>query len=115
WSGWLTTAVTIALAVLWAVPIAWAAVVSLRPPGDSLGRGDIWFSSRITAESYERATTLAPFFPSWNAYSAAQFAERVGVERGVFAALVGVALLVFAGLIAVAADRWHLGTRTAVI
>lgn len=65
WGRWGVNLISIVLAVLWAVPILWATVVSFRPPDDDLGRGDVWFSDRITLESYERATALAPFFPKW--------------------------------------------------
>jgi len=65
WGRWGVNLISIVLAVLWAVPILWATVVSFRPPDDDLGRGDVWFSDRITLESYERATALAPFFPRW--------------------------------------------------
>lgn len=51
------------LGLLWAVPIAWAVVVSFRPPEDSLGVGDVWFGETVTTRSYEKATDLAPFFP----------------------------------------------------
>jgi sn-glycerol 3-phosphate transport system permease protein len=65
WSVWLLNAVTVALCAVWAVPIVWATVVSFRPPNDSLGPGDIWFGSRITLDSYQKATDLAPFFPNF--------------------------------------------------
>ncbi|MCZ7540425.1 MAG: carbohydrate ABC transporter permease [Anaerolineae bacterium] len=66
WGRRLVGAVTFALAAVWAVPIVWAAIVSFRPPNDDLGRGDIWFSDRLTLESYEKATALAPFFPDFD-------------------------------------------------
>lgn len=112
WTNRLVSAVTIALGLLWAVPIVWAVIVSLRPPGDSLGRGDIWFSSRITAESYERATALVPFFPSWKAFSAEQFVARVGVSQSAFALSGAIALLVAGALIIAAARRWDISGRT---
>lgn len=65
WRDRLVMAFTVLLAVLWAVPIVWAIVVSLRPPNDSLGRGDVWFSDTVTLESYKKATDLAPFLPDW--------------------------------------------------
>lgn len=52
---------TFALAILWAVPMAWAVVASLRPPTDPLGRGDVWFAFPLTLENYSRALLLAPF------------------------------------------------------
>ncbi len=60
---WLLNALTIGLCLLWAVPILWAIVVSLRPPNDALGRGDVWFGETLTLESYRVANDLAPFFP----------------------------------------------------
>lgn len=65
WGAWGVNLLTIVLAVLWAIPILWATIVSFRPPNDNLGRGDVWFSDRVTLESYEKATSLAPFFPKW--------------------------------------------------
>lgn len=64
-SKWLVNLLTIALCILWAMPIVWAIIVSLRPPDDSLGRGDIWFGETLSVESYEIANELAPFFPRW--------------------------------------------------
>lgn len=52
---------TFALATLWAVPMAWAVVASLRPPTNPLGRGDVWFALPLTLENYARALELAPF------------------------------------------------------
>ena len=115
WTDWLVTGSTVVLAVLWAIPIVWAAIVSLRPPGDSLGRGDVWFGSHLTLESYQRATALAPFFPRWNAYSADEFAERVGMGQGAFAALAVAVLVAIAALIAFAARRWDWRPRSTVI
>ena len=63
WGQYLLNGFTGVLAILWAVPLLWAIIVSFRPPDDSLGKGDIWFSDHITAESYQTAVDLAPFFP----------------------------------------------------
>lgn len=60
---WALNAFTIALCILWAVPLAWAVIVSLRPPNDPLGRGDVWFGQSLTLDSYRIANDLAPFFP----------------------------------------------------
>jgi sn-glycerol 3-phosphate transport system permease protein len=60
---WFVNGLTFVLAILWALPIIWTLVVSFRPPDDSLGRGDVWFSDRVTVESYQTAVELAPFFP----------------------------------------------------
>ena len=60
---WSVNLLTALVALLWVTPIAWAIVVAFRPPDDPLGSGDIWFSDRVTTESFETATDLAPFFP----------------------------------------------------
>jgi sn-glycerol 3-phosphate transport system permease protein len=65
WARWSINALTAVMAVLWSVPIIWATIVSFRPPDDVLGAGDVWFGSRITLDSYEKATALAPFFPDF--------------------------------------------------
>ena len=65
WSQRAVTVGTLVLCVLWAIPIVWAGIVSLRPPNDDLGVGDVWFGERITLDSYQKATNLAPFFPDW--------------------------------------------------
>jgi sn-glycerol 3-phosphate transport system permease protein len=54
-------AVTLVLAISWAVPVAWALVASVRPANDPLGRGDVWFAFPLTLENYQRAWSLAPF------------------------------------------------------
>ncbi len=60
---WLVNGLTVGLCVLWAIPIVWAVIVSLRPPNDPLGRGDVWFGETLTLENYRIASELAPFFP----------------------------------------------------
>lgn len=60
---WALNALTIGLCLLWALPLVWAIVVSLRPPDDPLGRGDVWFGQSLTMDSYVKANELAPFFP----------------------------------------------------
>ena len=62
-SKWALNALTIALCILWAIPILWAIIVSLRPREDALGRGDIWFGEHLSTESYQIVNQLAPFFP----------------------------------------------------
>lgn len=52
---------TLGVAATWAVPVVWALVASLRPAGDPLGRGDVWFAFPLTLENYSRAFSLAPF------------------------------------------------------
>jgi sn-glycerol 3-phosphate transport system permease protein len=63
WSRWSVNVLTLVLSAIWAVPILWATIVSFRPPDDSLGRGDVWFGDALSADSYQKATDLAPFFP----------------------------------------------------
>ena len=72
-TNYLVTGITIALAILWAIPLVWALIVSLRPPNDDLGSGDVWFSDTITLDSYRKATNLAPFFPDWRGDDAEDF------------------------------------------
>lgn len=62
-SKWFVNALTIALCIMWAIPVLWAIVVSLRPRNDALGRGDVWFGQYLTTESYQIVNELAPFFP----------------------------------------------------
>ena len=62
-SKWLVNALTITLCIVWAIPILWAIIVSLRPREDALGRGDIWFGEHLSVESYQIVNHLAPFFP----------------------------------------------------
>ena len=49
------------IAALWAVPVVWALVASLRPANEPLGRGDVWFAFPLTLDNYARAWSLAPF------------------------------------------------------
>ncbi len=58
---WLSVGLTYGLAALWAVPVIWAFVASLRPPDDPMGRGDVWLSFPLTLENYQKAWSLAPF------------------------------------------------------
>jgi len=57
----LLTAFTWGLALLWAAPVLWAFVASLRPLNEPLKRGDVWFGSTLSMESYAKALSLAPF------------------------------------------------------
>ena len=49
------------LAALWAVPILWAIVVSIRPASVPLAPGNVWFAFPLTIENYLRAWSLSPF------------------------------------------------------
>ena len=58
---WILWGFTILLALLWAVPVLWAFVASTRPAAEPLARGDVWFGSTLTLDSYRMAMSLAPF------------------------------------------------------
>jgi sn-glycerol 3-phosphate transport system permease protein len=58
---WLLNLLGALLALLWSVPVIWAVVASFRPASDPLGRGDVWFSTALSVENYQRAWSLAPF------------------------------------------------------
>ncbi len=51
----------IILALLWSVPLLWALVASLRPPGEPFTRGHVWFGSALSLANYLKAFSLAPF------------------------------------------------------
>ncbi len=54
-------AILITVAVIWVIPILWALVASTRPVGEPISRGDVWFGSALSINSYIRAFQLAPF------------------------------------------------------
>ncbi len=60
-SGTLLTLFSWGLGLLWAVPVLWALAASLRPLSEPIKRGDVWFGSALTLESYAKALSLAPF------------------------------------------------------
>lgn len=60
-SSTLLTLLTYALAILWAVPILWTIIASLRPANEPVSRGDVWFGSHLTLENYTHAWSMAPF------------------------------------------------------
>jgi sn-glycerol 3-phosphate transport system permease protein len=57
----VTILLSLGIAALWAVPVIWALVASLRPADEPLWRGDVWFAFPLTLENYARAWSLAPF------------------------------------------------------
>ena len=57
----LIALLSLGIAALWAVPVVWALVASLRPANEPLGRGDVWFAFPLTLDNYARAWSLAPF------------------------------------------------------
>ncbi|MFP4644477.1 MAG: carbohydrate ABC transporter permease [Spirochaetales bacterium] len=54
-------AILITVAVVWVIPILWAFVASTRPVGEPISRGDVWFGSALSINSYIRVFELAPF------------------------------------------------------
>jgi sn-glycerol 3-phosphate transport system permease protein len=58
---WITNLLATGLALLWSVPVIWALVASFRPAADPMSRGDVWFSTALTADNFTRAWSLAPF------------------------------------------------------
>ncbi len=40
-------------AVLWLIPLVWTVLISVRPPGETIVTGNIFFGSRITLENFE--------------------------------------------------------------
>lgn len=51
----------IIVAGLWSMPLIWAVIASLRPPGEPFARGAVWFGSALSTASFRRALSLAPF------------------------------------------------------
>ncbi|MEZ4608776.1 MAG: ABC transporter permease subunit [Caldilineaceae bacterium] len=51
----LIALLSLGIATLWAVPVVWALVASLRPANEPLGRGDVWFAFPLTLDNYARA------------------------------------------------------------
>jgi len=58
---WFTIIILLTLAVVWAMPLVWAIVASVRPFAEPMQRGNIWFGSTLTVENFRRAWSLAPF------------------------------------------------------
>ncbi len=58
---WLATALLIAMALTWSLPLLWTIVASLRPAAEPMARGDVWFGSALTLENFKQALSLAPF------------------------------------------------------
>lgn len=50
-----------ALAIFWMLPLIFSILMSLRPEGDSITQGNIFFGSRITLENYRQALEVAPW------------------------------------------------------
>jgi len=55
------TVITLGISILWAIPLLWVIVASIRPPADPMGPGNVWFSLPLTLENYAKAFELAPF------------------------------------------------------
>jgi sn-glycerol 3-phosphate transport system permease protein len=61
WARLALGALTAALALLWAAPIAWSVAASLRPFEHPVASGSVWFSHGLTLANYARVLELAPF------------------------------------------------------
>ena len=53
--------ILIIVTVIWISPIVWSFIASTRPLNEALGRGDIFFGTKLSLESFKKAFTLAPF------------------------------------------------------
>jgi sn-glycerol 3-phosphate transport system permease protein len=58
---WIGILVGVVIAVLWAMPLVWSLVASLRPLNEPFARGHVWFGSALSIQNYFRAFELAPF------------------------------------------------------
>lgn len=56
-----TSVVTIALALVWLVPLVFSLLFSLRPALEPITTGNVFLGSRITLENYRFAATVAPW------------------------------------------------------
>ncbi len=57
----LLYAIMLGIAVIWTAPILWSFAASTRPLTEALGRGDIFFGTRLSLDSFKKAFYLAPF------------------------------------------------------
>ena len=57
----LADALTIALAVVFLIPLVFTVLVSFRPEVEPVTRGNIFFGSEITLANYQRAMQIAPW------------------------------------------------------
>jgi sn-glycerol 3-phosphate transport system permease protein len=61
WKNFLLYFTMITLTIIWTAPILWSFAASTRPLTEALGRGDIFFGSKLSLESFRKAFYLAPF------------------------------------------------------
>jgi sn-glycerol 3-phosphate transport system permease protein len=59
--GYLAAAFTIAVALVWLLPLCFTVLMSLRPPAEPVTQGSIFFGSALTLENYARAWSIAPW------------------------------------------------------
>jgi sn-glycerol 3-phosphate transport system permease protein len=59
--GWVATALTVLLALVWLVPLIFSVLMSIRPQRDSITQGNIFFGSAITLVNYRVAWEVAPW------------------------------------------------------
>jgi sn-glycerol 3-phosphate transport system permease protein len=59
--GRLADVTTIALALLWASPLIFALLLSIRPANEPITQGNILFGSRLTLDNYQQAWAISPW------------------------------------------------------
>jgi sn-glycerol 3-phosphate transport system permease protein len=59
--GWVPTAITVLLALVWLVPLIFSILMSVRPQRNPITQGNIFFGSAITLENYRVAWEVAPW------------------------------------------------------
>ena len=53
--------VLIIVTIIWTAPVLWSFAAATRPLSEAMGRGDIFFGTRLSVESFQKAFYLAPF------------------------------------------------------
>lgn len=60
-ASYITTALTIALALIWLMPLIFSILMSFRPPAEPINQGNIFLGSTLTLENYADAWAVAPW------------------------------------------------------
>src|SRR3990172_8350494 len=53
--------VTVALAIVWLLPLIFSILMSVRPEAEPVSNGNIFFGSRIILENFHHAWSIAPW------------------------------------------------------
>jgi sn-glycerol 3-phosphate transport system permease protein len=53
--------ILITVTIIWTAPLIWSSIASTRPLNEALGRGDVFFGTRLSIDSFKKALSLAPF------------------------------------------------------